>query len=579
MNPNPPTDRRSAIARWLPGLAALLAYDRRWLGADVAAGLSVAAIALPVGIAYASLAGVPAAIGIYSAIFPLFAYALFGSSRQLIIGPDAATCLMVAATLAPLAAGDPERYLALLPILTLITGCFYVGAGYARLGFIASFLSQPILTGYLNGIALIIIAGQLPKLLGYPTAAGEFFPRLIELAQNVSQSHWPTAALGLGLMAVMIILRRLFTALPAALVVVVLGIILVFFLNLEARGVLTIGAVPAGLPTFALAVFNVETYRSLLENAAGIVLISFTSGVLTAKSFAQRNGYDINANQELVAFGAGNLVSGLTQGFPVTGADSRTAVNNAIGGKTQLVGIVAGITMLLVLFFLTAPLALVPTAALAAVIVISAIGLFDLTGLKQLSRMSRREALISILTTTGVLVLGVLDGVVVAVGLSLVWILALALRPGDAVLGRVRGLKGFHSKSDYPQAVTEPGLLIYRFNANIVFYNIDYFRERLLEQMRRSTEPLRWVVVDLSPVSIIDSTALNRFEDLRDELQLRDGITLAVARARQQLAKHFDPSFIAERMAAGQTLFFPTLRAAVKAYKREMRAKAADPTT
>ena len=559
---------RDKLARWLPGLAMLLAYDRRWLAQDLAAGLSVAAIALPVGIAYASLAGVPVEIGIYAAIFPLFAYALFGSSRQLIIGPDAATCIMVAASLAPLAAGDPERYLALLPVLTLITGFFYLGAGYAKLGFIASFLSQPILTGYLNGIALIIIVGQLPKLLGYPTTADEFFPRLLELATAIGQSHWPTAALGLALMALLLVLRRRYPSLPAALVVAAVGILAVFAMGLEAAGVRTTGPVPAGLPALGFAFFDFDTYRALFRDALGIMLISFTSGVLTAKSFAQRNRYDIDADQELKAFGAGNIASAFAQGFPVTGADSRTAVNDAMRGQTQLVGIVAAAAMLLVLFFLTEPLALVPTTALAAVILVSAVGLFDYLGLQQLWSMTRREALISLVTTAGVLILGVLQGVVLAIGLSLLWMLAMAVRPRDAVLGRIAGLEGFHSKADYPSAATVPGLLLYRFNANIVFYNIDYFRERVLRLVRRGQHRPRWVVVDMGPVSVIDATALARFDALREELA-QDGITLAVAAARRQLAEAFAPRFVAARRAAPPTRSFPTLQSAVQAFRTE----------
>jgi len=513
---------RATLARWLPGLALLLAYDRRWLAKDIAAGLSVAAIALPVGIAYASLAGVPVEMGIYAAIFPLLAYALFGSSRQLIIGPDAATCLMVAAALAPLAAGDPQRYVALVPVLTLITGCFYLGAGHARLGFIASFLSKLILTGYLNGIALIIIVGQLPKLFGYPSTADAFFPRLAELVTAIGQSHWPTVALGLALLAVLVGLRRSLPSLPAALVVVALGIAAVFALGLDGRGVQVTGPVPAGLPTLGFAVFDFDTYRALVRDAMGIMLISFTSGVLTAKSFAERARATIDADQELKAFGAGNIAAALAQGFPVTGADSRTAVNYAMDGQTQLAGIVAAAAMLLVLFFLTAPLALVPTTALAAVILVSATGLFDWLGLQKLWAMTRREAGISIVTTLGVLILGVLQGVVLAIGLSLLWMLAMALRPHDAVLGRIPGLKGFHSKADYPAAETVPGLLLYRFNANIVFYNVDYFRERVLRLVRRAPTPPHWVVVDLAPVSLIDATALERFDSLRAELA-RDG--------------------------------------------------------
>lgn len=559
---------RRGLSRWLPGLALLLAYERRWLGPDLAAGLSVAAIALPVGIAYASLARVPVEVGIYAAIFPLLAYALFGSSRQLIIGPDAATCLMVAASLGPLAAGDPERYLALVPVLTLVTGLFYLGAGVARLGFIASFLSQPILTGYLNGIALLIVIGQLPKLLGYPSTAVDFFPRLVELARALGQSHLPTVGLGVALLAILIGLRRQFPRLPAALVVVAFGIVAVDALGLDSRGVQTTGPVPAGLPTPGFALFDVATYRALLRDALGIMLISFTSGVLTAKSFARRNRYDIDADQELVAFGAANVAAALAQGFPVTGADSRTAVNDAMRGQTQLVGLVAAAAMLLVLFFLTGPLALVPTAALAAVILVSAVGLFDAVGLGRLLAMSWREAAISIATTLGVLLLGVLEGVVLAIGLSLLWMLWVTLRPSDAVLGQLPRRGGFHSLADFPDAKTVPSLLLYRFDANLVFFNVDYFRQRLRRAVRRARPPVRWVVVDLSPVSIVDATALQRFDELREELA-RDGITLAVARARHHLGRFFDRDFVERRMLE-HTRNFPSMRAAVAAYEQAM---------
>jgi high affinity sulfate transporter 1 len=572
-----PTAQPAGLARWMPGLADLLRYDPAWLAKDMAAGLSVAAIALPVGIAYADLTGVPAAIGIYSAVFPLLAYALLGSSRQLIVGPDAATCIMVAASLAPLAQGDPQRYLALLPVLTLTTGTLYLLAGFARLGFIASFLSQPILTGYLNGIALVIVVGQLPKLLGYPSQAGEPLPQLLKAAQHLGRAHLPTALLGLTLMAALIVLRRLAPNAPAALVVVVAGIAAVALLGLERMGVAVTGPVPAGLPSPSLAWPDPAIYRSLFGDAAGIALISFTSGVLTAKSFARRNRYDIDANQELVALGASNLAAGLAQGFAVTGADSRTAVNDAMGGKSQAVGLVAAAAMLLVLSLLTGPLALVPTAALAAVILVSALGLFDLAGLRLLWGMSWREGLLSLATTLGVLVLGVLPGVVLSVALSLLWLLAVALRPGDAVLGEVPGLKGFHSTADYPQAVTVPGLLLYRFNANLVFFNVDYFCERLRAAVRRAATPVAWVVVDLSPVNVVDATAMQRFDELRAEMAAR-GITLRVAHAKRQLGRPFDPRWVEQRLAADARVF-PSLRSAVRAFQVAQAAASAEAGT
>jgi sulfate permease, SulP family len=580
-------DERVGLARWAPGLAELLRYNPAWLPKDVAAGLSVAAIALPVGIAYADLTGVPAAIGIYAAIFPLVPYALFGSSRQLILGPDAATCIMVAASLAPLAKGEPERYLALLPVLTLLTGLLYLAAGLARLGFFASFLSQPILTGYLNGIAIVIIVGQLPKLLGYPSEAGEALPRLLECARRLDQSHLPTALLGLLLLAGLLALRRVAPNVPAALVVVVAGIAAVAALDLRASGVAVIGPVPAGLPVPTWTWFDPATYRSLLGDAAGILLISFTGGVLTAKSFARRNRYEIDPNQELIALGAANLAVGLGQGFPVTGADSRTAVNDAMGGRSQLVGIVAAGAMLLVLLLLTGPLALVPTTALAAVILVSAAGLFDIAGLRLLFSMSRREGLLSAATMLGVLVLGVLPGVVLAVVLALFWLLAIDMHPKDAVLGRLPELQGYHSVADYPRAEIVPGLLLYRFSANLVFFNIDYFCERVRAAIRRAATPVVWVIVDLSPVSFVDATAVQRFDELREELAAQ-GVTLGITRVKRQLGSMFEARWLEQRRSAAATLTFPTLRSAVQTFEEASAAgaighidagKASDPST
>ncbi len=538
-----------------------------WLRSDIAAGLSVAAVALPVGIAYSDLAGVPAVIGMYAAIFPLFAYALFGSSRQLMTGPDAATCIMVAASLGPLAVGDPERYQALMVVMTLCTGLIYVVAGIARLGFIANFLSLPILSGFLNGIALIIIAGQLQKLFGYTVEAGDFFPKLVELAQKLDQTHLPTFILGLALLLGLLVLRRLSPRLPQALVIVIVGMGLVAVFNLEQQGVAVLGSVPAGLPSsFQLPLLGFEQYELILRDAAALVLVSFTSGILTAKSFAQRNRYEIDPNQELIGFGAGNIASGLAQGFPVTGADSRTAVNNAMGGKSQLVGIVAGGAMLVVLFFLTKPLAYVPHAALAAVIIVSAVGLFDFATLRELYAMSRVELLFSVGTTLGVLTLGVLPGVMLAVVLALLMLLAMGSRPPDAVLGRVPDMKGFHDRKDYPEAKTTPGLLLYRFDANVVFFNADYFKERVLTAIAASETPVEWVVIDASSINIVDVTAIRKFDELGKQLASR-GIVLAVAREKRTLERFFEGSWVNAHREMSKDYNFPTLKSAVRAFE------------
>ena len=562
------------IRRLAPGLDTLSHYNRAWFRNDLAAGLSVAAIALPVGIAYSELVNVPAIIGIYSAIFPLLAYALFGSSRQLMTGPDAAICILVAAELAPLAGGDPERYMALMVLLTLITGALYVIAGLGRLGFIANFLSQPILVGFLNGIALYIVAGQLAKLVGYSSQGGDFFPRLVEFTNKLDESHLPTLVLGISLLTALVLLRRTLPRLPGALVVVVIGIVAVMALGLQDRGVAVIGEVSAGLPAFQLPAVDLNEFATLLLDAAAVVLISFTSGVLTAKSFARRNRYDINANQELIAFGACNLASGLAQGFPVTGADSRTAINNAMGGKTQLVGVVAAGAMLLVLFFLAAPLGFVPEAALAAVIMVSAVGLLDFAAVRELYEISYREFAISVGTTLGVLILGVLPGVVLAVLLSLLWLLAVGSRPHDAVLGRVPGMKGFHDVNVYPDARTIPGLILYRFDANVVFYNVEVFRDRVRSVVAASKTPVEWVVLDASSVNVVDATAVQKFDELREELAER-GIVLVIARGKPNLAKFFRQSWSLKRQERLRAYAFPTLKGAVQAFNQRTEKAAA----
>jgi len=564
-----PKSIRKLVRQIAPGLEALSRYERSWLPHDLGAGLSVAAIALPIGIAYAELAGVPIVVGMYSAIFPLFAYALFGSSRQLMVGPDAATCIMVAASLGYLAGGDPERYLALMVTLTLMTGVLYVIAGIARLGFIANFLSQPILVGFLNGIAALIIVGQLHKLLGFSSEASGFFPQFMEIFYNVDLVHGTTLRLGLALFVLLLLLRWITPKLPAALIVVIAGIVAVVFFGLEDQGVAVLGEVPAGLPTFHFATFDLSTYTGLFGDAAAVMMISFTSGVLTAKSFARRNRYEIDANQEMIGFGAANIITGLAQGFPVTGADSRTAVNDATGGKSQLVGIVAAGTMLVVLFFLTEPLGNVPIAGLAVVIMVSAYGLFDFTALQDLRIISWRELVASRITTLGILVMGPLPGVVLAVSLTFMWLLYIGSRPKDAILGRTTGsgVKGFHSIEDYPDAKTYPGLIIYRFEADLLFYNIDYFKQRLLNAVARSETPVEWVVIDASPINIIDMTAVQKIDELHDDLEAR-GIVLARARARQSRARFLSQNWARHRAKRQRGYDFPTISAALKAFQK-----------
>jgi MFS superfamily sulfate permease-like transporter len=307
-----------------------------------------------------------------------------------------------------------------------------------------------------------------------------------------------------------------------------------------------------------------------VEHAASIALISFTSGILTAKSFARRNRYDVDANQELIAFGACNIASGLVQGFPVTGADSRTAVNNAMGGKTQLVGIVAATAMMVFLLFFTAPLASLPNAALAAVIAVASIGLFDLSALRELYTASRRELVFSLVTTAGVLYFDVLPGVLISIALTLLWLLLAASKPHDAVMGKVPGLGGYHDILDFPEAVTIPGLLLYRLDGNILFFNVDYCKERIMAEIARSPTPVEWIVIDASPVNDIDITALHKLRDLREELEGL-GISLKYARVKHSLWKHFHSGWIADNLQDNKASRYASLAAAVEAFEQRDR--------
>jgi len=566
----------SWLTRFLPGLSTFLHYQRGDFRFDCVAGLSVAAVALPVGIAYAAIAGVPAVYGIYSACIPLLIYAFFGSSRQLIVGPDAATCLMVASALAPLAGGNPQRYMELMISITLITGIFNIIFGLCRFGFMANFLSHPILVGYLNGIALIVLAGQLPKLFGYKAEAGDFFGKLLEFSQKIEGRHLPTLILGIVALLILFALKRWASQLPAALIVAALSIIAVEVLHLQACGVAVLGPVPSGLPTLQVPSFDPERFKILVQHAASIALISFTSGVLTAKSFARRNRYDIDANQEMIAFGACDIVSGLMQGFPVTGADSRTAVNSAMGGRTQLAGIVAAGAMILFLLFFTSPLASLPNAALAAIIIVSSIGLFDFPSVRELYSASRRELTFSLVTTAGVLYFDVLPAVFLAILLTLLWLLLASSRPHDAVLGRVPGISGYHNIEDFPDAVTFPGLLLYRFDSSILFFNVEYFKNRILKEIAKSPVPLEWVVVDAAPINAVDITALHQLKDLIEDLNGR-GITLRFARVKQSLWIFFKASWIASHPQLKKRVRYNTLTSAVEAFKqREKEDKSSD---
>jgi high affinity sulfate transporter 1 len=558
-------DFERPIEKFLPGLAALRDYDRSWFGYDLLAGFSVAAVAVPIAIAYSQLAGLPPVHGLYASILPLVAYAFFGSSRQLIMAPDAATCAIIAAILIPLAAGDSARYVSFSMILTIITGAFCIAAGIAKLGFLTNFLARPILTGYLNGIALSIISGQLGKLFGFSLKPAGFFRLLSEFFSKLGQTHYLTLAVGIAIFVTLRLLKRLAPNVPAPLIAVVLGIAAASSFDLGGRGVVLLGAIPAGLPALIIPTLNSSDWGPLTLGAVGLALISFNSAMVTARSFAVKNRYDIDSNQEFIALGVADIGAGLLQGFAVSGADSRTAVNDYVGGKSQITGLVAAAVLIAVLLFLTEPLSLLPITVLAAVLINAALSLFDLQSLFSLRRISRPEFRLSLVTSLSVITVGVLPGVLIAVCLAIIQLLAKASRPNDAVLGRIPGVDGFHDVNGQPGAETLPELIIYRFDSSLVFFNADYFKNRVRTVVAEAKTKPRWFLLDAESMPWMDTTGAAVLDEARRELAEKN-IVLRVAEAKKPLRLMLDRTGLKERI--GPDGFFPTLGAAVEAFKK-----------
>ena len=557
------------LGRLAPGLPKLLAYRRADFPHDVVAGLSVAAVALPVGVAYAQLAGFNPAVGLYASILPLAAYALFGTSRQLIVGPDAATCALVAAAVAPLAGGDQELYLSLSVTLAFLAGVFCIGASFLRLGALADFLSKPILVGFLNGIALSIVLGQIGKIFGFSIAAGGIVPRLLEFAFKLGLTHGPTLAVGAGTFVVLAAASRWLRRLPAALVAMAVAAAAVKLLGLEALGVQTIGAVPAGLPSLQLPHFPGRLLPELLAEAAGVALVSFSSMMLTSRSFASKNGYDVDTDREFAALGAANLAAALSQAFAISGADSRTAMSDASGGRTQVTGLVAAAAVAVVLLFFTQPLQYVPIAALGAVLVKAGLSLADVRSLRLLYRIDRQELALSLMATLGVVAVGAIQAIAVVVVLALVRFIRLVARPKVEILGAVEGYPGLHSIERHAEARTIPGLLLFRFNAPVVFFNAPYFKRQVLDAVEAAGAGLKWFVVDMIPVTMMDATGIQAANELLAVMRARKIIFVAAGRQAEwqqwRDQRRLQPDTTGTRV-------FPTLRAALKAYQREAAA-------
>jgi high affinity sulfate transporter 1 len=538
---------------------------------DAIAGVCVASVAVPVAIAYAQLAGFRPEVGLYSSILPLVAYAIFGTSRQLMINPDAAVCAMVAASVAPLAAGDPELYASMSIMLAFLAGVFCILASFFRLGAIGDFLSKPILIGFMNGVALSIFQGQIGKLCGFSVKAEGMVRWFLDVVGKLPQAHGPTLAIGLGSLVVLLLLRRLAPHAPAALIVMIIAAALIALLKLDGRGVAVLGAITGGLPTPRLPDVPLSALPALTAKAAGLALVIFSGGVVTARSFANKNHYQIDMDAELAALGAANIASAMGQGFAVTDADSRTAIAHASGGRTQMTGLAAAACMVLVLLFLAAPLKYVPLPALGAILIVAALSLFDVASLRHIWRVDKGEVVLSLVATLGVVLVGPINGILVAVTLALARFIRGTARPKDEILGKVQGMPGFHSIERHPGAQTIPGLQIYRFGGPITFFNATYFKERALAAANTAGPALRWFVVDAIPVTSVDVTGLDALAELRRELAER-GTTLVVAGRRTEflawlkqigLSREEDDQFV-----------FPTLHQAVRAFREVQQPSA-----
>jgi sulfate permease, SulP family len=524
----------------LPIWTDLRRYSRQRLARDLLAGLGIAAIAMPIGIAYPAIAGLPPATGLYATIFPLVAYALFGSSRQLIVGPDSAACTVLASALIQLGADSVDQRVALATSFAVLIGVLCLLASRARLGFIADFLSQPILVGYLCGVALTLFAGQIQRFTGVPIAAHGFIRPFVELARRIDEIHWPTLMLAVGLFILLRVMRRAVPRVPGPLVAVILAIALSTALDLSGNGVAVVGEIPTGLP--ALTVPNLRGIASdeVAFSAIGIFLVSFSSGIVTARSFATRNRYRIDANRELIGFGAANVAAGLFGGFPVTGADSRTAINEALGGMTQVAGLVAAAAVALSLLFLTPVLAYLPLAALGAVLASAAVDLFDYAALLQIRRVNRVEFFFALIAILGVVAFGVLQGVIVAIFATLIWMVGAAARPRDAMLGRIAGRDGFYKLHRHADAVPVPGMVIYLFQGPIVFFNCDYLRSRIGWIINRAPAETHHFILEAGASNLLDGTGAVVLSEVAADVTRR-GITFSIA------GLHFRPRMLLER--------------------------------
>ncbi|MFI0923750.1 SulP family inorganic anion transporter [Streptomyces sp. NPDC021012] len=563
--------------RAVPGVRAVSSYRREWLVKDLVAGVVLTTLLVPQGMAYAELAGLPPITGLYTTILCLLGYAVCGPSRILVLGPDSSLGPMIAATVLPLVAadGDSGRAVALASVLALMVAAVMILASVAKLGFIADLISKPTMIGYMNGLALTILVGQLPKLLGFKVDADDLIGRCAGFVRGLADGAVvpAAAAVGIGGIVLILVLQRLLPKVPAVLVMVVLAIAVATVFGLGAHGVALVGELPEGFPPFTIPDVRLADLPPLLGGALGIALVSLADTISNASAFASRTGQEVRGNQEMAAIGAANLAAGLFQGFPVSTSGSRTAVAERAGAKSQLTGVVGAVLIVLMLVLAPGLFRNLPQPALAAVVVTASLSLADIPGAVRLWRQRRTDFLLCCAAFLGVALLGVLPGIGIAVALSVLNVFRRVWWPYHTVLGLVEGLEGYHDIRSYPRARQLPGLVIYRFDAPLLFANAKAFRDDIRRLAEADPRP-SWIVIAAEPVTDVDTTAADVLEEL-DEMLNADGVHLVFAELKDPVRHKI------ERYGLTRTIdprhFFPTVEAAVAAFRLRTGARWAPP--
>jgi high affinity sulfate transporter 1 len=563
------------LIRWLPGIETLRRYETAWLLYDIFAGIVLATMLVPVGIAYAVASGLPGIYGLYATIVPLLVYALFGASRILVLGPDSALAAVILGVVVPLSGGDPLRAATLAAMMAIVSGTVCILAGIGRLGFVTELLSKPIRYGYMNGIALTVLISQLPKLFGFSIESGGPLRSLWAIADAIFEGRTNLVEFGIGLGTLMVILllqnnKRL----PGILIAVVAATAVVSVLGLGTRyGVAVLGPLPEGLPGFAIPWITYADIVPVLVGGCAIALISFADTSVLSRAYAARLGTHVDPNQEMVGLGAANLATGFFQGFPISSSSSRTPVAEAAGAHTQLTSVVGALAIAILLLVAPNLLQHLPNAALAAVVIAAAIGLFEVSDLKRIYRVQQWEFWLAMVCLVGVAALGVIPGIGLAIAIAIAEFLWDGWRPHSAVLGRAHGVKGYHDITRYPEARRIPGLVLFRWDAPLFFANAEFFKERVLDAVATSPTPVRWLVVAAEPVTSVDVTACDMVAELDQALHAR-GIELCFAELKDPVKDKLKRFGLFAQL--GENYFFPTIGVAVSRYLETNNVEWAD---